>query len=160
MMPIEHAYIPIIAATAAEIVVVMTWYSDHLFGPMWKKLGGKLNSNKDLHQKLGIHVLAALVTATALYIAISVFQQVQTGPYAAKGLGQIFSMFLHDFPHPMNNTLLCSMKIAGFLWLGFLAPSKVITAAWSSTNWHKTGIELGGQLVGLLIMAAMIASLS
>lgn len=160
MVPIEQAYMPIIAAAAAEVAVVIAWYSDHLFGPMWKKLGGKSSGNKDFYQKLSIHALAALVTATALYIAISVFQQAQTDSYTTHGLGQIFAMFLHKTDQAMNNTLLCSMKIAGFLWLGFLAPSKVICAAWASENWKKTAIEVGGQFASLVVMAAVIASMS
>ncbi len=157
-MPVHMAYMPILAAAAAEVVVSMLWYSDHLFGPMWKKLGGKSSGKKDFYQKLGIHILASLVTATALYIAIVVFQKTQAGVHTQAGLGQIFSMFLHDSNH--NNTLMCSMKIAGFIWLGFYAPSKVICTVWSSCNWTKFMITAGGKLAGLVAMAAVIASLS
>lgn len=159
MMPIHHAYIPIIAAAAAEVVVGMLWYSDNLFGPMWKKAGGKVANQKDFYQKLATHSVAALVTATALYIAISVFQKTQIGIYTQHGLGQIFSLFLHEGLHN-NNTLMSSMKIAGFLWLGFFVPAGVTCTAWSSGNWHKFAIKAGGKLAGLVAMAATIASLS
>lgn len=158
MMPVHHAYMPIVAAAAADIVVTMLWYSDNLFGPMWKKQGGKSSGTKDFYQKLGMHFLASLVTATALYIAIVVFQKTQTGIYTQQGLGQIFAMFLQDGTH--NNTLMSSMKIAGFLWLGFFMPSAVIETVWCSCNWRRFLIETGGQLASIVVMGAMIASLS
>lgn len=159
MVPVHQAYMPIIAAAAAEIIVAMLWYSDSAFGPMWRKLGGKSSAKKDFYQKLGIHMLASVIAATALYIAITVFQRAQVGSEVVQGLGQIFAMFLHNMPSH-NNTLMSALKIAGFVWLGFLTPSKVICAAWGSDNWHKAAIEMGGQLVSICAMAAVIASMS
>lgn len=158
MMSIETATMPIVAAAAAEVVVSALWYSDNLFGPMWKKLGGKSAPAKDFYQNLAIHGVASVVSATALFIAIVVFQKTQTSMYTQAGFGKIFGMFLTDATH--NNELMSSMKIAAFLWLGFFVPQKVICGAWTGANWTKKGIEAGGQLVSLVAMAAMIASMS
>lgn len=154
-----HAYMPIIAAAAAEMIVGMVWYSNHLFGPAWKKAGGKLASPKDLYTKLAMHGVAALLMATALFIAISIFQKTQTAVYAQDGFGRIFGFFLHD-GSKQNNELLSALKTAGFLWLGFFVPSKAMCTIWGSQNWQKFMIGVSGKLAGLLAMAAMIASLS
>lgn len=156
-MPVYDAYMPVIAAAAVNIVVSMAWYSDSLFGPMWKKLGGKSSSSKDLYQNLAMHAIAAIITATALFIAIVIFQKTQTGIYAKEGFGKMFAMFLEDGAH--NTTLMSALRTAGFLWLGFLAPSKATCTIWSAGNWTKFMIDTGCQLVGLLAMAATIASL-
>ena len=158
MMPIHHASMPILAAAAAEVVVTILWYSDHLFGPMWKKAGGKAAKSKDLYQKLAMHGIAALVTATALFIATCIFHKTQIAIYGQGGFGKIFGAFLDDTAH--NNSLVFSLKTAGFLWLGFFLPGKFVSTVWSEGSWSKMGIESGGQLVSLLTMAAVIASLS
>ena len=158
MMPIEQATMPILAAAAANVVVPMIWYSDHLFGPMWKKLGGKTSPDKNFYNNLVVHGVAALVASTALYIAIVVFQKTQVNVYSQAGFGKIFGMFLTDSSH--NNELMCALKIAAFLWLGVLVPNKVACTAWGSGNWTKTAVSMSGKLVTMLTMAAVIASMS
>lgn len=154
-----QAYMPILAAAAAEIAVGMLWYSDHLFGPMWKKSGGKPANSKDFNTKLAMHAVVSVLMATALYIAISIFQKTQTAVYAQEGFGRVFSFFLED-GIKTNNSLICSMKTAGFLWLGFVVPPKAMCTIWGSHNWTKFMIGASGKLVGMLAMAAAIASLS
>lgn len=153
-----QAYLPILVAAVADVTIGMIWYSDSLFGPMWRKLGGKAINPKDLYQKLAMQAVAALFTAAALFIAISIFQKTQTGVYAKDGFFKIFSVFLQDIPQ--NNSLMSAMKTAGFIWLGFIAPAKACHTIWGSGNWQRFGIETAGQLLSLVTMAAIIASLS
>ena len=153
-----HAYMPIIAAAAAEMVVGMVWYSDNAFGPLMRKITGK-KVPKDMTSRLAMHAVVALLRATALFIAISIFQKTQTAVYAQDGLGRVFSLFLTNAAQ-QNNTLLSAIKTAGFLWLGFYVPSTATCAIWGSQNVKKFVIVAAHQLTALIAMAATIASLS
>lgn len=152
------AYIPIFAAAATEVVIAIIWYSEMVFGPLWRKNGGKAPSQKDLYSKVGMHALASLLRAAALFIAISVFQKTQTAMYAKEGIFKLFSFFLQD--NIQNNSLESAIKTAGFIFFGFIVPTKVIHTIWGTSNWSKFIIEATGQLTSFLAMAAVIASLS
>ena len=41
MLPINHAYLPIIGAVAAEMAVGCVWYSDYAFGALYRQATGK-----------------------------------------------------------------------------------------------------------------------
>lgn len=153
-----QAFLPILVAAGANVTVGGIWYSDKFFGPMWRKLGGKSINQNDMAQKIALHAIASVFTATALFIAISVFQKAQTNVYTKEGFLKIFSLFLQDTSQ--NNSLMSSMKIAGFVWLGFIAPCKAVSSIWGSSSLKKFAIETTGQLVSLVTMAGIIASLS
>ena len=153
-----QAYLPILSATGASLAIGAIWYSDHLFGPMWRKMGGKSIDPKEVPHRLAMHAVASLVTATALFIAISIFQKTQTGLYAKEGLFKIFAAFLSD--ENQESLLKSAMKTAGFVWLGFIAPTKAIHTIWGNNNWQKFAIEAAGALVSIVAMAAVIAKLS
>lgn len=153
-----QAFLPILAAATADVAIAVTWYSESLFGPMWRKAGGKAVNKENRGEKLALHATASLVTAAALFISISIFEKAQTGIYAREGFFKIFSFFLQDIPQ--NNSLMSAMKTAGFMWLGFIVPTKAICNIWSSANLYKFGIEAIGQLISLTTMAAIISALS
>lgn len=152
-----QAYMPIIAAAAAELVVGMVWYSDQLFGPMFRKMSGK-KAPKDIVNRLAMHAVVALLRATALFIAISIFQKTQTAVYAQDGFGKVFSVFLNT--SAPNNSLISSVKTAGFMWLGFYVPSKASCTIWGDQNWQLFAMKAAYQFTLLATMAAVIASLS
>lgn len=153
-----QAYLPILVATAANLTIGALWYSENLFGPMWRNISGKQIDQSDMGKKFALQAIASLITAAALFIAISIFEKTQSGVYAKEGFFKIFSVFLQDIPQ--NNSLMSAMKTAGFLWLGFMAPSKAGRTIWGSGNWRKFAIEATEQLVSLIAMAAIISSLS
>lgn len=156
MMPIHQAYIPILAAAAAEIVVGCLWYSDYAFGPLARKLTGK-KKQSDMSKEIAMHSIIAIVKATALFIAISMMLKTNTSGTFTEGFGKLFSMLLHD---SHNNTLRSCLKTAAFLWLGFMLPSRAACTIWGNKNWPKFLITTGGQLAMTLAMAATIAVLS
>lgn len=149
----------VLAAAAAHFFVGWLWYSEYLFGPMWKKLGGKCSGmSKDMRVNLAASFATSLVIATASLIAISIFQQTQTGIYSREGLSRVFSWFLQD--NPVNNTMLCSMKTLAFLWAGFCAPMSLSSVIWGGKNLHRWILEEGSDLASLLAVAATIALIS
>lgn len=153
-----QAYLPILVATAANLTIGAFWYSENLFGPMLGNMSKKQIDQNDMAKKFALQTVASLVTAAALFIAISIFQKTQGGMYAKEGFFKIFSAFLQDMPQ--NNSLMSAMKTACFIWLGFIAPSKAGHTIWGSGNWQRFAIEATEQLVSLIAMAAIISSLS
>lgn len=152
-----EAYLPILVAAVVKDIVGMFWFSDMLFGPMWKKMGGKISTDKDIVTKIALGFIASLIAATALFIAIAAFQKAHN--FESSGIFlKLFSIFFKE--EVSNNNLFSALKIAAFLWFGFLAPSKAILTIWGSGNWYKFLIASVGELVGFLAMAASIALLS
>lgn len=149
---------PIIAAAVADMAVGMFWYSDYAFGPLWKKIHGKPNIEKDLYQRVAIQAVSSVVFATAVYIAIMTFQKTQ-GAYSQEMFTKYFSWFLTE--KTVNTELMSSMKAAGFIWLGLFVPSYLSCAAWTSAPaWTKFAIKSGCKLAQLLAIAAILASLA
>jgi len=154
MMPLN----PILAAAVADMAVGMLWYSDYGFGPLWKKIQGKTNVEKDLYLRLLVQGASSVVFATAVYIAIMTFQKTHDA-YAQEIFTKYFSWFLKE--KTVNTELMSSMKTAGFIWLGLFVPSYLSCAAWTPTPaWTKFAIKSGCKLAQLLAIAAVLATLA
>jgi hypothetical protein len=151
-------YLPILAAAAVHMGVQCTWYSDHAFGKTWKKLGGcKINLKKDLQKKFGLQAVFSILTATALMIAINIFQQYQMVGVAQSGFSQIFSWFLDGAQE--GASMMNAMKTAAFFWLGFSMPTMGTMMIWCDTHLHKFFIDAGCELVALACMAVTLGYL-
>lgn len=149
---------PILAAAAADIVVGMLWYSDYGFGPMYRKLSGhKLDMRKDLYVRIALQVVGSIMIATAFYIAILTFQKSQA-MYSQEALTRLYSWFF--MPSVDHAECMSSLKIAGFIWLGFFVPTKLSCLAWSPVMvWQKFAIKACGKLAQFLAMAAVLSYL-
>ena len=159
MMPIHQAYVPILGAAAAEMLVGYLWYSDYAFGPLKRKVTGTTKKKTDISKEIAMHTIVAIVKATALFVLISMMQKACTTGYFQEGFGKIFSLFSYDTAKH-NNTMMCALKTAGFVWLGFLLPARAACTIWGEKNWMKLLIVAGGQLAMTLAMAVAIAWLS
>ena len=147
---------PILAAAAADMVVGMFWYSDYAFGPMWKKVTGrKEDVSKEFYLRLALQVVSSLMIATAFYIAVLTFQK--SVPVSSQEMfTQVYAWFFT--PSVQHAELMSSLKIAGFLWLGFFVPSSLSCTVWHSVMmWHKFVLKNGGKLAQLLAMAAALS---
>lgn len=145
---------PIIAAAVADMAVGMFCYSDYAFGPLWKKIHGKTNVEKDLYVRLAVQAVSSLVIATALYIAIMIFQKSQC-TYGQEMLTKWFSWFLTE--KEQNTELVSAMKTTGFIWLGLFVPSYLSCAAWTSAPaWIKFAIKSTCKLAQLLAMTVVL----
>lgn len=158
MIPVHQAYLPILAAAASEMVVGYIWYSEYLFGPLMRQVTGR-KKKSEMSKEIIMHFLTAIIKATALFIAISIMQNVTTAGYFQEGLGRIFTLFMHD-PSLNNNSMTLSLKTAGFMWLGFMFPARAACNIWGDKNFKKFLITAGGQLSMIMAMAATIATLS
>ena len=149
---------PILAAAAADMVVGMFCYSDYAFGPMWKKVSGhKMDVSKDFYLRLAFQVVSSVMVATAFYIAVLTFQKAQVVSSQAM-FTQLYSWFF--MASAQNAELMSTLKIAGFMWLGFYVPSYLSCTVWHSPIvWHKLMIKSVCKLAQLLAMAAVLATL-
>jgi hypothetical protein len=150
MLPIN----PILAAAAANILVGVAIYSKYTFGPLWAKVSGKKVSGlKDMPVRFAIEAVSSIMTATALYIAILTFKKAE--------IVSDTNMFTHMYAwffQDIQTDMMSSLKIAGFLWLGFMVPHVLCHVAWDeSMNWRKGALKAVFSLVHILAMAAAIA---
>jgi hypothetical protein len=154
MMPLN----PILAAAAADMVVGMLCYSDYVFGPMWRKAGGhKHEYSKEFYLRLALQVVSSVMIATAFYIAVLTFQKAQVVSSQAM-FTQLYSWFF--MASAQNAELMSTLKIAGFMWLGFYAPSYLSCTAWHKPiSWHKFMIKAVCKRAQRLAMAAVLATL-
>lgn len=147
---------PIVAAAAADILVGCLYYSDFAFGPLARKLcTDKPDMKKDLHIRYGLQIVASLMLATAFYIAILTFKKTEL-PLAQDMFTRMYSWFFTDV-QVVHADCMASLKIAGFLWVGFVVPQALSAAAWHSLNFKKVALKAGGKLAQFLAMACTLA---
>ena len=159
MLNLQGPTATVLVAAAAHYATLWLWYSEYLFGPMWKKMGGKCAGlYKDMKINALIQFAASILIATAVCIAVSVFEKTQVTALSKEGFSQIFSWFL-DKSSP-NNTMLGSMKTVGFIWTGFLLPMSFSSVLWCGTSLNRWALETAGKLAGLLAIAVTVASIS
>lgn len=154
MMPLN----PILAAAAADMLVGMFCYSDYAFGPMWKKITGTKNDvSKEFYLRVALQVVSSVMIATAFYIAVLTFQKAQIVSSQAM-FTQLYTWFFTA--SAQNAELMSTLKIAGFMWLGFFVPSYLSCTVWhTAIIWHKFMIKAVCKLAQLLAMAAVLATL-
>lgn len=147
---------PILAAALADIIVGWFYYSDFAFGPLCKKYSAtKCEFSKDLYLRLAIQFAASLMLAAAFYISILTLKKTEL-PYAHEMYTRIYAWFFKD-GQAVQADMVSSLKMAGFLWLGFAVPMTVSATVWHSMNWRKAALTLGGKLAQFLAMAAALA---
>ena len=154
MMPLN----PILAAAIADMAVGMLWYSDYAFGPLWKKIvGHKTDVSKEFYLRIALQFVSSVMIATAMYISILTFQKAQIISSQAM-FTQIYAWFFEG--SAKNAELMSSLKIAGFVWLGFCVPTALSCTVWHNViMWQKFSVKVGGKLAQLLAIAAVLATL-
>ncbi|MBS3136390.1 DUF1761 domain-containing protein [Candidatus Woesearchaeota archaeon] len=126
----------LISAIIAGVVFYIIgafWYSPLLFGKQWMKLSGikpvQMSKEGVWKSYLG-GFLASLITAIVLWLVIT-------------GIG--------------ISSILESMKMAVFLWIGFIAATSLNNVIWGGKKVQLYILENGYYLAGMLAMSAIIA---
>jgi len=150
MLPIN----PIIAAALANVLLGVVIH--YAFGSeIGKILEKKTTGFKDMPLRFGLEIISSLMKASALYIAILVFQRSEH-TLAENMFTKIYSWFVTGTK--TDTELMASLKIAGFVWLGFMVPHILCHLAWDEKmNGRKSLLKAGLGLAHLLVMAATIA---
>lgn len=139
-MNVEVNYIAVLLAGVASMVVGFVWYSPLLFAKRWMKLQGHTEASMKAAQKqmgmmYGLSFVLALVTAYVLY--------------------HVMALSENFFHYPMLQT---GLTTAFWSWLGFVAPVQATDVIFGNKKWELFGINTGYQLVSLLVMAVVLAS--
>jgi hypothetical protein len=152
MMPVN----PIIAAAVADVVLGMVMYSEYAFGPMWAKVSGEKCSGKDMPMRLAAQFVSSLMVAAAMYIAIVTFKKTEMTALNDM-FTRMYGWFLQD-GNMAQADMMSAMKIAGFLWLGFLVPHVICEIVWENhINWKKGVMKAAFILVHFLVIASVLA---
>ena len=145
---------PIIAGASANVLLGLIIH--HAFGSeIGKILGKKTTGFKDMPLRLGLEIISSLMKASALYIAILVFQKSELS-LTANMLTQVYSLFVTNMK--ADTQLMASLKIATFFWLGFMVPHILCHLAWDENmNGRKSLLKAGLSLAHFLVMGAALA---
>lgn len=123
----------IVLATIASMAIGTLWYSKLMFGVQWQKLAKLKDSDmkKGMAKAMLVMLVMALVSAFVLerFLVIS---------------------------NPED--ILSAIKVAIWLWLGFVLTYTVGNAVFEKRPMQLAAINLGNQLITLCIMAAILYS--
>ncbi len=121
----------IILATLAAMVIGSLWYSQIMFGKHWQKLAGI--KDKDMKKGMAVGMLVMLLMAF------------------------VSAFVLKRFIVIANPTeILEALKLAIWIWLGFIVTYVVGGGVFERRSPELMAINLGNQLVTLLVMAAIL----
>ncbi len=130
-------WLPILVAAAVSFVIGWIWYSDSVFGLVWRRLAGvseeyhmQMAQNKKRMWKLmALYFVSLLLTAWALSFAV-----ILSGSYSI-----VDALYL------------------GFLvWLGFGIPATIGSVLWEGRPWKFYGINVGYLLLALLVSSIIL----
>jgi len=126
-------YWAVLGATVASMVVGWVWYSPGVFGKAWGKAVGKRMEDikkSDANKGLLSMVFVSLITAYVL---------------------------AHFVNYTHVTTTMSAIKLAGKLWLGFIATVTSGAVFFEGKPWKWWFIMNGFQLVNLAVMASILA---
>jgi len=124
----------ILAATVAAMIIGFVWYAKPVFGAQWQKLVGLKDSDmkKGMAKGMVIMLVMALITAIVLtrFVVIA---------------------------NPQS--YMQALKLGFWLWLGFVFTYAVGGGVFEKRPAKLIAINVGNQLVTLLVMSAIIFAL-
>lgn len=135
---VDINYWAVLVAAAAAMVVGSIWYAQAVFGKVWMRLVGMTpdKAKSGAVMALGGMFIAALLTAYILahFISIAV-----SSPYFSDTSAQmqgIYTVF--------------------WAWLGFVVTTLISGPLFAKTSWKLFFLNIGNQLVTLLVMGAIL----
>lgn len=133
----------IILASVVQFILGAIWYSPLMFGKWWMQIMEVSELPKEELQKMQKSMAPFYVVQIALTV-LSTF---------------VLAMFIYYLQ--MANVGFHAYGVAGWVWLGFIAPTQVACVIWANTKrkfWAKQiFIMLSYQLVGLMITAFILS---
>lgn len=139
----QNSYLLIIIASLAQFGLGALWYSPVLFGTWWMQIMEATHLTKEELQKMQKAMAPFYLVQIALTL-VSTY---------------VLAMFVYYLK--MAGVGFHAYGVAGWVWLGFIAPTQVAAVIWGNTKrkfWGKQiFVMISYQLVGLM-MAAFILS--
>ncbi len=133
----------IVLAALAQFVLGALWYSPLLFGKWWMQIMEVTHLSKEALQKMqkdmapfyGVQLLITLLSTFVLAMFVKYLMMAQVGFHA--------------------------YGVAGWVWLGFIAPTQIASVVWGNTKrvyWIKQIFVMTSyQLVAIMITAYLLS---
>ena len=129
---ISVSWIAIVVAAAAKFAIGAAWYAPAVFGKAWQHDAGVTPDASAMPRAIGVQIVGDLIMAYILARFI--------GHYAGDGL--------------------LAGALVGFMaWLGFVATVTLGAIVFENRPLRLFGINAGFQLVGIVVMGAIIGAL-
>ena len=125
-------YLALVAATVARGAIGWLWYSPFLFLKPWMQLSGKTHDG----MQGGMGKAIAIETAGNFVMAF---------------------VLVHAVHYAGATTAATGAAVGFFNWLGFILTIALTGAAYEGRPLKLVAINTGHQLVGLLVMGAIVA---
>lgn len=136
-------YFSIIIASVVQFVLGALWYSPLMFGKWWMEI-------MEMNQ-LSKEELAKMQKSMMPFYALQFFLTILST--------FVLVMFIHYLK--LGDSSFHAYGVAGWTWLGFIAPTQVASVVWANTKkkyWAKQiFVMLSYQLVALMVTAAILS---
>jgi hypothetical protein len=134
-MGVEVNWIGIILAVVAAMAVGFVWYSEGVFGPVWRRLAGHDadKAKKGMAGPMVATIIGAVLTA-----------------YILAHMAYLSHAFFK------NSFFMDSVNTAFWLAIGISATTLLIHNSFERKPWKLTAISIGNRLVSLIVMGAVI----
>lgn len=135
-MNVEVNFVAVVLAMLSSMVVGGVWYAKSVFGDTWAKL-----AKVDTSKMGGSDAWKPMVTTAAVSLITA---------YVLAHVSYLSNQFFG------NSFLQDSLTTAFWMWLGFTAARFVTHDAFEGRPSQLTALNLGNELITLLVMGAVI----
>jgi hypothetical protein len=135
-------YLAIFVAAVAQFVVGAIWYTP-LFGGLWGRMHGFDKLAPETQKQMQGKMMPLLATQFVMSVITS----------------GVLALFIAALPAGWN-----VYGMAGFFWLGFIAPTEVSAVIFGGTEprWvmPKIAVSVGGSFATMMVAAAVLANMA
>lgn len=137
MTEVSINWLAILYAVIASMVIGAVWYG--VFSAAWLKAVGK--KKEDLKSgEMGGYVISVITALVTAYI-----------------LTHFITYMAVAFPDLTGASLGASTAFWG--WLGFVVPFATMATTWEGKSWNLFWLNMGHQLITLVVMGMILASM-
>lgn len=130
-------YLAVLVAAVISILVGMVWYSPAVFGKSWMKSAGISEGEINRAKKKGMSRAYALMVLGSLVMAF---------------------VLAHFVAYASAANFAEGLQVGFWAWIGFVAPVVLGAVLWEGKPWSFYVINVGYQLVSLLLMGGLLAT--
>ena len=139
-------YWAIVISMAVYFLIGWLWYSPRLFGKIWMKemhfTGNMKPGPKDMAKSMILVLVGCFLTSFVLTYALHVWR-----PSVWWGINGIPDSPSYGF----------GLMAATFTWIGYYVPLFLMSVAYEKMSWKLFAVNAGYHLVGLLVIAQILA---
>ncbi|MBI4032280.1 DUF1761 domain-containing protein [Candidatus Berkelbacteria bacterium] len=137
MMDVTINWMAILYSVIAAMVIGAVWYG--VFSEAWLKAVGKKKEDLKEGQTMG-YVISTITALVGAYILTHFIA------YAGAA-------------NPESTGAMLGATTAFWGWLGFVVPYALMATAWEGRSWNLFWLNMGHQLLTLVVMGMILASM-